>query len=134
MGFKKIPRTYLWNNQLIIILILWLEYPNTEADQKTIEKLKEYKKNALKIHTENIEYIGEQNDNVKSEYDTKTFIASHIDEEEKGFNKSLNYLDQTNLKLIQGIVVLQKSIKKQFCIYYVYSLNSYQRELSGSTI
>ena len=66
MGFKKNTRTYLRNNQLIIILILWLEYPNTNADQKTIEKLKEYKKDALKIHTENIENIEEQNDYVKS--------------------------------------------------------------------
>ena len=29
-------------------------------------------------------------------------------------NESLNYLDQTNLQLIQGIVVYQKIIKKQY--------------------
>ena len=75
---------YLKNNQLIIILILWLEYPNTNANQKTIEKLKQYKKDASEFHTENTENIVEQNDNVNSEYDTKTFIESHIDEEEKG--------------------------------------------------
>ena len=28
-------------------------------------------------------------------------------------NESLNYLDQTNLQLIQGIVVYQKNLKKQ---------------------
>ena len=75
---------YLKNNQLIIILILWLEYPNTNANQKTIEKLKQYKKDASEFHTENTENIVEQNDKVNSEYDTKTFIESHIDEEEKG--------------------------------------------------
>ena len=75
---------YLKYKQLIIILILWLEYPNTNANQKTIEKLKQYKKDASEIHTENTENIVEQNDNVNSEYNTKTFITSHIDEEEKG--------------------------------------------------
>ena len=75
---------YLKYKQLIIILILWLEYPNTNANQKTIEKLKQYKKDASEIHTENTENIVEQNDNVNSEYNTKTFITSNIDEEEKG--------------------------------------------------
>ena len=36
--------------------------------------------NALKIHTENTEYIVEQNNHVESEYDTKNFIASNIDD------------------------------------------------------
>ena len=74
-------RTYPRNNQLIIILILWLEYPNTNANQKTFEKLKEYQKNALKNHTENYEYLVDKNDDVKSEYDTKIFNPSDIDEE-----------------------------------------------------
>ena len=48
--------------------------------------MKQYQENALKIHTENTEYIVEQNNDVESEYDTKTFIASKI-EEEKGILK-----------------------------------------------
>ena len=79
-------RIYVRNKQLFFILILWLDYPNTNAKQKTVEKLKQYQENALKIHTENTEYIVEQNNDVESEYDTKTFIASKI-EEEKGILK-----------------------------------------------
>ena len=73
-------RNYVRNKQLFLILILWLDYPNTNAKQKTVEKLKQYQENALKIHTENTEYIVEQNNDVESEYDTKNFIASKIDE------------------------------------------------------
>ena len=74
-------RIYVRNKQFFLILILWLEYQNTNASKKTIEKLKEYKTNTLEIHTETAEYIPEQNDDVKSEYNTKTFITSHIDED-----------------------------------------------------
>ena len=74
---------YVRNKQLFLILILWLEYQNTNASKKTVEKLREYEKSALEIQTENTEYVLEQNDNVKSEYNTKTFNLPHIDEKGK---------------------------------------------------
>ena len=70
-------RIYVGDKQFYPILILWL-VQNANANQKTIEKLKEYQEiNTLKNH---IEY-SEQSDDVLSEYDTKTFHISHIDEE-----------------------------------------------------
>ena len=70
-------RIYVRDKKFYPILILWL-VQNANANQKTIEKLKEYQEiNTLKNH---IEY-SEQSDDVISEYDTKTFHISHIDEE-----------------------------------------------------
>ena len=70
-------RIYVRDKQFFLILILWLIYQNADANQKTIEKLKEYQKNALKNHTEYFE----QSDDVLSGYDTKTFNISEIDED-----------------------------------------------------
>merc|ERR1712156_925047 len=70
-------RIYVGDKQFYPILILWL-VQNANANQKTIEKLKKYQEIiTLKNH---IEY-SEQSDDVISEYDTKTFHISHIDEE-----------------------------------------------------
>ena len=70
-------RIYVGDKQFYPVLILWL-VQNANANQKTIEKLKEYQEiNTLKNHTE----YSEQSDDVISEYDTKTFHISHIDEE-----------------------------------------------------
>ena len=70
-------RIYIVDKQFFLILILWLVYQNANANQKTIEKMKEYKKNAPKNHTECFEQIND----VMSEFDTKTFNISDIDEE-----------------------------------------------------
>ena len=70
-------RIYVRDKKFFLILILWLIYQNADANQKTIEKLKEYQKNALKNNTEYFE----QSDDVLSEYDTKTFNISEIDED-----------------------------------------------------
>ena len=64
------------DKKFFLISILWLLYQNADANQKTIEKLKEYQKNALKNNTEYFE----QSDDALSEYDTKTFNVSAIDE------------------------------------------------------
>ena len=69
-------RIYVGDKQFYPILILWL-VQNANANQKTIEKLKEYQKNALKNNTEYFE----QSDDALSEYDTKTFNVSAIDED-----------------------------------------------------
>ena len=55
-------RIYVRDKKFFLILILWLLYQNADANQKTIEKLKEYKKNALKNNTEYFE----QSDDVLS--------------------------------------------------------------------
>ena len=74
MGMRRI---YVGDKQFYPILILWL-VQNAIANQKTIEKLKEYQEiNALKNLTE----YSEQSDDVIREYDTKNFRISHIDEE-----------------------------------------------------
>ena len=75
---------------MIIILILWLEYPKTNANQKTIEKMKEYQGHSG--------YIEEQNDDIKSEYDTQTFITSDIDKE-KGISISLMALSHIKMEM-----------------------------------
>ena len=74
MGMRRI---YVGDKQFYPILILWL-VQNAIANQKTIEKLKEYQEiNTLKNLTE----YSEQSDDVIREYDTKNFHISHIDEE-----------------------------------------------------
>ena len=70
-------RIYVRDKKFFLILILWLLYQNADANQKTIEKLKEYQKNALKNNTEYFE----QSDDVLSEYNAKTFNVSAIDED-----------------------------------------------------
>ena len=82
----EMRRIYVRDKQFFLILILWLIYRNADANQKTIEKLKEYQKNALKNHTEYFE----QRDDVLSEYDTKNFNISEIDED-----KGISFLFQT---------------------------------------
>ena len=79
-------RIYVRDKKFFLILILWLLYQNADANQKTIEKLKEYQKNALKNNTEYFE----QSDDVLSEYDTKNFNISEIDED-----KGISFLFQT---------------------------------------
>ena len=79
-------RIYVRDKKFFLILILWLLYQNADANQKTIEKLKEYKKNALKNNTEYFE----QSDDVLSEYDTKNFNISEIDQD-----KGISFLFQT---------------------------------------
>ena len=79
-------RIYVRDKKFFLILILWLLYQNADANQKTIEKLKEYQKNALKNHTEYFE----QSDDVLSEYDTKNFNISEIDQD-----KGISFLFQT---------------------------------------
>ena len=82
----EMRRIYVRDKQFFLILILWLIYRNADANQKTIEKLKEYQKNALKNHTEYFE----QSDDVLSEYDTKNFNISEIDQD-----KGISFLFQT---------------------------------------
>ena len=74
-------RIHVSDKQFFLISILWLVYQNANANQKTIEKLKEYQKNALKNHTEYFE----QSDDIISEYDTKTFNISDIDKEKGSY-------------------------------------------------
>ena len=74
-------RIHVSDKQFFLISILWLVYQNANANQKTIEKLKEYKKNALKNRTEYFE----QSDDIISEYDTKTFNISDIDKEKGSY-------------------------------------------------
>ena len=74
MAMRRIDIVY---KQFFLILILWLVYQNANANQKTIEKMKEYRKNALKNHTECFEQIND----IMTEFDTKTFNVSDIDEE-----------------------------------------------------
>ena len=74
-------RIHVSDKQFFLISILWLVYQNANANQKTIEKLKEYKKNALKNHTEYFE----QSDDIISEYDTKTFNISDLDKEKGSY-------------------------------------------------
>ena len=70
-------RIYIGDKQFFLILILWLVYQNANANQKTIEKMKEYKRSSLKNHSE----CFEQSNDVMSEFDTKTFNIADIDEE-----------------------------------------------------
>ena len=90
-------RIYVGDKQFYPILILWL-VQNANANQKTIEKLKEYQEtNTLKNHTE----YSEQSDDVISEYDTKTFHVSHIDEE-----KGNSFLFRTFSHIMMKIFLL----------------------------
>ena len=110
-------KNYVRNKQLFVILILWLEYQNTNASKKTFEKLVKYQKNALEIHTGTSEYTLEQNDNVKSEYDTKTFNLPNIDEE-KGMAKNESKNEFT-CKILQ---------QDQFIDIWGYKINWYDKE------
>ena len=77
-----IRKNYVKNIQFFLILILRSVYQNTNASKKTIAKLKKCPKNFQDIYTQTVE--PKQNNDVESKKDTKTFIVSQIDEEEKG--------------------------------------------------
>ena len=81
-------RIHVRDKQFFLILILWLVYQNANTNQKTIEKLKEYQKNARKNHTE----CFEQSHDIISEYDTKTFNISDIDKEKGIYTLFLTFL------------------------------------------
>ena len=81
-----IGKNYVKNMQFFLILIVCSVYQNTNASKKTTAKLKKCQKNFQDIYTRTAEYIPKQNNDVESKKDTKTFIVSQIDEEEKGTN------------------------------------------------